>query len=359
MLRVLVVLLFVACAEPAPDIPSAADVRVSVEVAGPDGEPVESTRVFVDGRLFGVTDMDGRFVGDLQAEVGATLMVDLVAPAGYRALEVDTRRMVKVEPSLVVDYRATLRRDAPPATPPEREIQPPEPETPAPPPPRARIRRTRAPSVAVSTPKPPREPAPTAAPALPAGPAPVATGDANGCERLDDIRGDLERTGWLQRGDVALLEAMPERAPCHGEAQRVRASYCFRIGDHTCRAEALEAATRRGRLRHDPRVLLSLAEAYARQRRYPDADRTMRRVERRITALRPVRRVAAYRLSAELAEAAIEQALGADEHGPMGPSVTRVIDKWTRYRTVVGAGSAPGAVATRRIERLQRVLETL
>ena len=96
-------------------------------------------------------------------------------------------------------------------------------------------------------------------------------------DRITRIGGSLKSTQLIQRKDADFLRQVGRRHPKYNEANRLLGAWYFRNKNYKLQAKALEAATKRGRYKHDPRVLLSLAKAYGRQERHASAVRVMKR----------------------------------------------------------------------------------
>ena len=355
-MRVVVALLLTACVEPPP--PATRTVRLDVRTVDEAGDPVGYVRLLLDGRTYGITDLDGRFAGSLEAEVGARLIFDVEPPTGY-VVEADRDRWRAdvsdgVRP-LAVDFAVVLSGAVASDRPGDAELDDTVSDA-APPVPNASIRPRRLRRLRRPLPSPP--PAPPAPPAVelpptpPTPPAPPAR--STWCAPLDAMASRLEATGALLRDDVTHIETVPAGSACYGEAHRLRAAHCHRRHEADCQADALEKATKRGRYRRDPTLLVALAEARARQKRIGAAFAAMDRAEPHLARLPAARRAEAYRMHAELAEhLALRAANDDDPSADPTDAVDRALALWRRYRAFsTGADATAVDFADARIATL-------
>lgn len=171
---------------------------------------------------------------------------------------------------------------------------------------------------------------------------------------LDRIKGSLASSQVLARADVDFLGQVDRSQPGYAEANRLLADYYYRINDFKRQASSLENATSRGRFKHDPSILLSLAKAYAKVNNYGRALSTMSRVERKISTLPAAKKADAYRFYAEVLEFEFLRQMGKDQKGANTLLLDKAISKWERYQTFNRGADAGGvAKATRKIKELQ------
>ena len=70
----------VACKEKVAPAPVQQEVMLNVTTVDLQGKPVESVRFYINGKKFGITDQDGKFVGKYGAKNGDTLTFNVEAP---------------------------------------------------------------------------------------------------------------------------------------------------------------------------------------------------------------------------------------------------------------------------------------
>ncbi len=175
--------------------------------------------------------------------------------------------------------------------------------------------------------------------------------------KVNDIKSRLGQSGVLQRAEVGFLSQIGrESGKDYREANRLLADFYFRLKDWRRQAQSLEEATKRGRYKHDPQVLFSLAQAYGKQRRYGKALSTMRRVESKMRNMPANRKGRAYAFYAEMLEFEFLRQFHDDPKRANVTLLDRAITKWERFRTF-GRGSSPGAVkkANDRIKKLEEL----
>ncbi|MCA9543049.1 MAG: hypothetical protein KC613_01630, partial [Myxococcales bacterium] len=163
-------------------------------------------------------------------------------------------------------------------------------------------------------------------------------------DRLDGIKANLARTQVLSRGDVDFLAQIDQTHPGYHEANRLLADYYYKLKDYKRQTAALEVATKRGRYKHDPNVLLSLAKAYAQVKNFRKALSTMRRVEAKMRRLPADQKADAYRFHAEILEFEFQRQFNDDPKRANVTLVDKAISMWERYETF-SRGANPGAVA--------------
>ncbi|MEZ4468269.1 MAG: hypothetical protein R3F43_28495 [bacterium] len=119
--------------------------------------------------------------------------------------------------------------------------------------------------------------------------------------RLNSINASLEQSGVLKKADVDFLGQIDQT---HPDTTRPTGSWRSSLLAEGLQAagRGLEVATSRGRYKHDPTILLSLAKAYALRKNYGKALGTMRRVEEKMRNLPASRKADAYRFYAEILE---------------------------------------------------------
>ncbi len=174
--------------------------------------------------------------------------------------------------------------------------------------------------------------------------------------RAAGVRVALDDVGFGRTSLETLLSQIERRHPKFREANRLLADYYHKLGDHKRQAQALEQATKRGRYKHDPQVLLSLAKAYAKQKRYGSALKTMGRVERKMRNLPAKKKADAFKFYAEMLEFEFLRQYHKDPRQANVSLVDRAVTKWERYRTFSRGADAGGvAKANARIKKLEEL----
>ncbi len=189
-----------------------------------------------------------------------------------------------------------------------------------------------------------------------AGASPVTMSREEISTRLDEVQARLKRSQVLQKADVDFLAQIDRSHPGYYEANRLLADFYYRLPDYRRQAESLEEATKRGRYKHDPAILLSLAKAYAQQKRYRKALSAMGRVEAKMRRLPADQKADAFRFHAEMLEFEFLRQYHDDPKRANITLVDKAVSKWERYRTFA-AGADPGAMATadKRIAKLNEL----
>jgi hypothetical protein len=107
----------VACKEKVAAAPVQQEVMLNVTTVDLQGKPVESVRFYINGKKFGITDQDGKFVGKYGAKNGDTLTFNVEAPSGYSVPPNpdQSRWQVKIQypedgRPLQIDFQAQLQR---------------------------------------------------------------------------------------------------------------------------------------------------------------------------------------------------------------------------------------------------------
>lgn len=171
---------------------------------------------------------------------------------------------------------------------------------------------------------------------------------------LKRIKSSLASSQMLTRKDVDFLGQVSRSQPGYAEANRLLADYYYRIKNYKLQASSLENATKRGRYKHDPSILLSLAKAYGKRKNYGKALRTMGRVDRKMRRLPAGKKADAYRFHAELLEFEFDRQYGKDQKAANTLLLDRAIQKWEKFQTFArGADSAGVAKAKRKIKELK------
>ncbi|MFN3202945.1 MAG: hypothetical protein ACE366_31420 [Bradymonadia bacterium] len=212
-----------------------------------------------------------------------------------------------------------------------------------------------------STPQPPREIADVGLPIVEAAPdAGSFGGPPHGREPVEqcvvDARQALSVGEVLKKEQVGCLEQVAQGHTRFGEAQRLLGHFYFKIKDTQQQIKALELATARGQLKHDPAVLLSLAEAYARSERFEQSLRTLRRVDRLRLRLPKSRQAATFALRGECNELLFARQFHDDPEAADVALLDDALEAWTKLASFhEGHDASARADALARVRKLQEM----
>ncbi|MEE2757857.1 MAG: hypothetical protein VYA30_14470 [Myxococcota bacterium] len=178
--------------------------------------------------------------------------------------------------------------------------------------------------------------------------------------RLDEIKAKMRSSGVMTRSDAQFLKSVSRKASrsAYYEANRLLGKWYFKLKDYRRQANALEEATRGGRYKQDPLVLLSLAKAYGRMGAYSRAVRTMRRVERKARKLSKKAKSDAYKFHAEMLEFSFLRQYNDDPKEANYNLLTRALAQWEKFRDF-GYSGAGRAIANKKIQKLSKLKREL
>jgi tetratricopeptide (TPR) repeat protein len=174
--------------------------------------------------------------------------------------------------------------------------------------------------------------------------------------RLKEIKKRLDRDNVIDRADADFLSQIARSHTGYYEANRLLGAWYYKSKDYRRQAEVLEEATRRGRYKHDPSILLSLAKAYGHQRKYRKALKAMSRVERKMRRLKAADKADAFRFHAEMYQFEFQRQYHDDPRGANISLLDKAITKWERFRTL-NSGSGKADKAIKKLRALKRELE--
>ena len=186
------------------------------------------------------------------------------------------------------------------------------------------------------------------------GDSPSALSKEQITARLSDIKGRLKTTRVVDRRDAEFLGQVSAKHPGYYEANRILGDWYYQLKQYKRQAQVLEVATKRGRLKSDPVVLLSLAKAYGKQKNYRRAIRAMNRVERKMRRLSAPLKADAYRFFAEMLEFEFLRQYHDDPKRANTSLIDKAVTRWERYRTFnKGASGSAVRQANDKIEKLK------
>lgn len=152
-------------------------------------------------------------------------------------------------------------------------------------------------------------------------------------DTVSAIEKDFDRSKILRAPDVEFLSQVDRTNPVFGRANLVLASYYYNLKDYKSQIRSLEAATSRGRLKHDPQILLSLAKAYAQVKNFRKSLSTMQKVEQKMRNLDSAKKADAYRFFAEILEFEFSKQFHDDERKANITLIDKAIQKWEKFKT--------------------------
>ncbi len=184
------------------------------------------------------------------------------------------------------------------------------------------------------------------------GDSPSALSKEQITARLEDIKGRLKTSKVVDRRDAEFLGQVSSKHPGYYEANRILGDWYYQLKDYRRQAKVLEVATKRGRLKSDPIVLLSLAKAYGKQKNYRRAIRSMNRVERKMRRLSAPLKADAYRFHAEMLEFEFLRQYHDDPKRANTSLIDKAITRWQRFRTFNKGSGRAVREAESKIEKL-------
>ena len=177
--------------------------------------------------------------------------------------------------------------------------------------------------------------------------------------RVKSIASRIDSGGVLTRADFEFLKSVSKKnGSTYYEANRLLGKWYFSLKKYRRQANALEEATRRGKYKHDPRILMSLAKAYGRLGAYHKALKTMRRVEKKMRRLGKKGQADAYKFYAEMLEFSFLRQYNDDPKEANFNLLGRAIRQWEKYRDFGYPASGRG-LAQKKIQKLEKLKREL
>lgn len=175
--------------------------------------------------------------------------------------------------------------------------------------------------------------------------------------KLKEIERRYDREQRLSAQDINFLKRLT--AAQHGisyyYAHRLLGAFYYQVRDIRRQRDALVIATKKGRYRSDPLVLLSLAQAYGHFKQFPQALKVLRKAESKMGRLSGRDKANIYRTTAEFLRLYYT---AQRSRNPLRADVSlldKAIKKWQRLEALTGSSSTDGANARRQIAKLEKM----
>ena len=175
--------------------------------------------------------------------------------------------------------------------------------------------------------------------------------------KLREIEQDFRKTRRLFAREVKWIKSLSEAR--HGltyfYAHRLLGEHYFRVSAIDRQRDSLEVAIRKGRYRHDPLVLLSLAQAYNHFKQYDRALSVLKHAEAKLVRAPTSVKVKVNETYAQTLRLAY---LSGREHNPLKSDmkyIDHAIRAWYRVRDLAGASSSRARRAHRQIRALEEL----
>ncbi len=166
---------------------------------------------------------------------------------------------------------------------------------------------------------------------------------------VDRISENYGRTKVLRKQDIDYLKQVSTtHGSAYQEANRILGEYYFSIKETNQQIACLEIATKQGKYKKDPRVMLSLAQAYASIGKHQDGLDVMKKVEPMLNRL-GAERANAHQTYAEMYKFAYMSVKSKNPRQANPVYLDNAIEQWKKY-TQVGGDSGK---AQKQIEQLE------
>lgn len=166
---------------------------------------------------------------------------------------------------------------------------------------------------------------------------------------VDRISENYGRTKVLRKQDIDYLKQVStNHGSAYQEANRILGEYYFSIKETNQQIACLEIATKQGKYKKDPRVMLSLAQAYASIGKHQDGLDVMKKVEPMLNRL-GAERANAHQTYAEMYKFAYMSVKSKNPRQANPVYLDNAIEQWKKY-TQVGGDSGK---AQKQIEQLE------
>jgi hypothetical protein len=166
---------------------------------------------------------------------------------------------------------------------------------------------------------------------------------------VDRISENYGRTKVLRKQDIDYLKQVSTtHGSAYQEANRILGEYYFSIKETNQQIACLEIATKQGKYKKDPRVMLSLAQAYASIGKHQDGLDVMKKVEPMLNRLGS-ERANAHQTYAEMYKFAYMSVKSKNPRQANPVYLDNAIEQWKKY-TQVGGDSGK---AQKQIEQLE------
>ena len=172
--------------------------------------------------------------------------------------------------------------------------------------------------------------------------------------RVKQIEKSFDQTNRLSADDVNFLKQLaPKNKSSYYSAHRVLGAFYFNLGDRRRQRDSLAIATKKGRYRSDPKVLLSLGQSYGHFKQYSKAIPVLRRAEAKMGRLDGRGKAMVYRTYAEYLRLNYISQKARNPLQADANLLDTAIQKWRRLQSLSGAGSRDGLDANKQIKKLE------
>ena len=174
--------------------------------------------------------------------------------------------------------------------------------------------------------------------------------------KLKEIEKRYERSNRLTAQDVSFLKMLNRK---HGisyySAHRLLGYFYYSLNDIRRQKDSLTIAVKKGRYKHDPNVLLSLAQAYGHFKQYTSAIKYLRRAESKMNRMKGAGKANVYRTYAEYLRLKYVSQKARNPLQADTGLLDKAIQKWKNLLTLSGGGGRDGADARTQITKLERM----
>lgn len=174
--------------------------------------------------------------------------------------------------------------------------------------------------------------------------------------KLKEIEKRYERTNRLSAQDVSFLKMLNKKhGTSYNSGHRLLGSFYYGLNDIRRQRDSLEIAVKKGRYKHDPLVLLSLAQAYGHFKQYSRSIKYLRRAESKMGRLNGAGKANVYRTYAEYLRLLYVSQRARNPLQADTGLLDKAIQKWTNLKNLSGNGSRDGADARTQIAKLEKM----
>lgn len=174
--------------------------------------------------------------------------------------------------------------------------------------------------------------------------------------KLKEIEKRYERSNRLTAQDVSFLKMLNKK---HGisyySAHRLLGYFYFSLNDIRRQKDSLTIAVKKGRYKHDPNVLLSLAQAYGHFKQYTSAIKYLRRAESKMNRMKGAGKANVYRTYAEYLRLKYVSQKARNPLQADTGLLDKAIQKWKNLLTLSGGGGRDGSDARTQIAKLEKM----
>ena len=174
--------------------------------------------------------------------------------------------------------------------------------------------------------------------------------------KLKEIEKRYERSNRLTAQDVSFLKMLNRK---HGisyySAHRLLGYFYYSLNDIRRQKDSLTIAVKKGRYKHDPNVLLSLAQAYGHFKQYTSAIKYLRRAESKMNRMKGAGKANVYRTYAEYLRLKYVSQKARNPLQADTGLLDKAIQKWKNLLTLSGGGGRDGSDARTQITKLEKM----